>query len=300
MQDCKRELGECRIYLMNILDGKLISENILDTVSNEISQLKNAGKRIPRLDIILVGNDYGSEKYVGMKEKVGEEVGIKVVVHRLEQMVNTLEVVNLIDGLDKDTEVDGYMVQLPLPDHINTNLVLDAIDPQKDVDGLSPVNLGKLFQKDPSAVIPATPLGIVKLLEAYNIKLFGKHVVILGASAIVGIPLEAVFLEKKATVTLCNIHTVGIEEISQTADILVSATGQPLLVNKRFLKPDCVVVDVGTSRHPETGKLVGDVDWDSVQGIPSYITPVPGGVGPMTIASLMSNLMLCYKKNDRR
>ncbi len=285
---------------MNILDGKLISENILDTVSNEISQLKNAGKRIPRLDIILVGNDYGSEKYVGMKEKVGEEVGIKVVVHRLEQMVNTLEVVNLIDGLDKDTEVDGYMVQLPLPDHINTNLVLDAIDPQKDVDGLSPVNLGKLFQKDPSAVIPATPLGIVKLLEAYNIKLFGKHVVILGASAIVGIPLEAVFLEKKATVTLCNIHTVGIEEISQTADILVSATGQPLLVNKRFLKPDCVVVDVGTSRHPETGKLVGDVDWDSVQGIPSYITPVPGGVGPMTIASLMSNLMLCYKKNDRR
>ena len=285
---------------MNILDGKLISENILDTISNEIFQLKNAEKKTPRLDIILVGNDYGSEKYVGMKEKVGEEVGIKVVVHRLEQMVNTLEVVNLIDGLDKDTEVDGYMVQLPLPDHINTNLVLDAIDPQKDVDGLSPVNLGKLFQKDPSAVIPATPLGIVKLLEAYNIKLFGKHVVILGASAIVGIPLEAVFLEKKATVTLCNIHTVGIEEISQTADILVSATGQPLLVNKRFLKPDCVVVDVGTSRHPETGKLVGDVDWDSVQGIPSYITPVPGGVGPMTIASLMSNLMLCYKKNDRR
>ena len=300
MQDCKRELGECRIYLMNILDGKLISENILDTISNEIFQLKNAEKKTPRLDIILVGNDYGSEKYVGMKEKVGEEVGIKVVVHRLEQMVNTLEVVNLIDGLDKDTEVDGYMVQLPLPDHINTNLVLDAIDPQKDVDGLSPVNLGKLFQKDPSAVIPATPLGIVKLLEAYNIKLFGKHVVILGVSAIVGIPLEAVFLEKKATVTLCNIHTVGIEEISQTADILVSATGQPLLVNKRFLKPDCVVVDVGTNRHPETGKLVGDVDWDSVQGIPSYITPVPGGVGPMTIASLMSNLMLCYKKNDRR
>ncbi len=285
---------------MNILDGKSVSEKILNDITEEISQIKYAGGRIPRLDIVLVGNDYGSEKYVGMKEKIAKEVGINGVVHRLDHLVNTLDIVNLIDGLDRDPEVDGYMVQLPLPDQINTNLVLDAIDPKKDVDGLSPVNLGKLFQKDPSAIIPATPLGIVKLLEAYNIKFFGKHVVILGASTIIGIPLEAILLEKNATVTLCNVHTVDIEEIARTADILVSATGEPLLVNQNFLKPDCVVVDVGSNRHPETGKLVGDVDWDVVQGIPSYITPVPGGVGPMTIASLMSNLMSCYKKNDRR
>ena len=130
--------------------------------------------------------------------------------------------------------------------------------------------------------------------------MFGKHVVILGASSIVGIPLEAILLEKNATVTLCNVHTANIQDIAQTADILISATGVPLLVNSSFLKKDCVVVDVGSNKHPETGKLVGDVDWGSIQGIPSYITPVPGGVGPMTIASLMSNLMLCYKKNDRR
>ncbi len=288
------------MYLMKILDGKLVSDTILDGISDEISQITKYGEKIPRLDIILVGNDYGSEKYVSMKEKVGKDVGINVVVHRLDPMVNTLDVVNLIDGLDKDSDVDGYMVQLPLPDQINTNLVLDAIDPRKDVDGLSPINLGKLFQKDPAAIVPATPLGILKLFEAYNIKLFGKHVVILGASSIVGIPLEAILLEKNATVTLCNVHTTNIQDIAQTADILISATGVPLLVNRGFLKEDCVVVDVGSNRHPETGKLVGDVDWDSIQGIPSYITPVPGGVGPMTIASLMSNLMTCYKKNDRR
>lgn len=291
---------ECKIYTMEILDGKLLSQKILDEISQEVVDIKRQGKRIPRLDMILVGDDFGSIKYVQMKEKTARDVGIEGVVHHLENSVNTLDIVNLVDSLDKDPEVDGYMVQLPLPDHINTNLVLDAIDARKDVDGLSPVNLGKLFQKDQSAILPATPLGIVKLLNEYNIKIFGKHVVILGASTIIGIPLEAMLLEKKATVTLCNAHTVDIQEISKTADILVCATGNALLVNSNFLKPECVVIDVGSNRHPETGKLVGDVDWDSVKGIPSYITPVPGGVGPMTIASLMLNLMTCYKKNERR
>jgi methylenetetrahydrofolate dehydrogenase (NADP+)/methenyltetrahydrofolate cyclohydrolase len=250
--------------------------------------------------MILVGDDFGSVKYVQMKEKVAAEVGIKGVIHHLDYNVNTLDIVNIIDQLDADNEVDGYMVQLPLPDHINTNLVLEAIDPHKDVDGLSPINLGKLFQKDPSAILPATPLGIMELLKAYNIKLLGKHVVILGSSTIVGIPLEAVLLEKNATVTLCNVHTVDIEEIAKTADILITATGIPLFVNRNFLKPDCVVIDVGSNKHPDTGKIVGDVDWNTIQGIPSYITPVPGGVGPMTIASLMSNLMSCYKKYGER
>jgi len=285
---------------MELLSGKLLSQNILDDISQVVAELKRAGKRAPRLDMILVGDNFGSIKYVEMKEKVAESIGIKSVIHRLENNVNTLDIVSLVDSLDKDPEVDGYMVQLPLPDHINTNLVLDAIDPRKDADGLSPENLGKLFQKDPSGIVPATPLGIMKLLEEYNIKIFGKHVVILGSSTIVGIPLEAMFLEKNATVTLCNVHTVDIEEIAKQADILISATGAPLLVKKNFLKPGVVVIDVGSSKHPETEKIVGDVDFESVQGIPSYITPVPGGVGPMTIASLMLNLMTCYKKNDRR
>lgn len=285
---------------MELLNGKLLSQNILDDISQEVADIKRKGGKTPRLDMVLVGDDFGSIKYVQMKEKAARDIGIESVIHRMENSVNTLDIVNLIDSLDKDMNVDGYMVQLPLPDHINTNLVLDAIEPRKDVDGLSPVNLGKLFQKDPSGIAPATPLGIMKLLEEYNIKIFGKHVVILGASAIVGIPLEAMLLEKNATVTLCNIHTVDIEERAREADILISATGKQLLVKKSFLKPGVVVIDVGSSKHPETGKIVGDVDWESIQGIPSYITPVPGGVGPMTIASLMLNLMTCYKKNDRR
>ena len=284
---------------MELLDGKSLSQKIQDDISQEIVDIKHQGKKIPRLDMILVGDNFASVKYVERKEKVARELGINGVIHHLDNNVNTLDIIHLIDSLDGDDEVDGYMVQLPLPDHVNTNLVLNAIDPRKDADGLSPENLGKLFQKDSSAIVPATPLGIMRLLGEYNIKIFGKHVVILGSSSIVGIPLEAMLLEKNATVTLCNIHTAEIEEISKQADILISATGQALLVKKEWLKPGCVVIDVGFNEHPETGQLTGDVDWNSVQGVPSYITPVPGGVGPMTIASLMLNLMRCYH-NDKR
>jgi len=284
---------------MEILNGKEVSRGILNKISFNIVKLKEEGKRTPRLDVILVGDDYGSVKYVGMKEKIGKEVGMFVQVHHLDKSVNTLDIVHLIDLLNKDVNVDGLMVQLPLPEHIDKYLVLGSILPSKDVDGLTPTNLGKLFQKDPSAIIPATPLGIVKLLEAYNIKIFGKKVVILGSSTIVGKPLAAVMLEKNATVTLCNSHTVNIDEVSRTADILVSAVGKPEMVKADFLKNECVLVDVGSNKHPETGKLVGDVDWNSVQGIPSYITPVPGGVGPMTIACLMLNLMMCYENGTR-
>lgn len=284
---------------MELLNGREISREILNKISFEIAKLKEEGKRTPRLDVILVGDDYGSVKYVGMKEKVGREVGMLVQVHHLDEKVNTLDVVNLIDSLNKDENVDGLMIQLPLPSHVDKHLVLESIKPSKDVDGLTPTNLGKLFQKDSSGIAPATPLGIMKLLEAYNIKIFGRRVVILGSSTIVGKPLAAVMLEKNATVTLCNSHTVNIEDVSKTADILVSAVGKPELVKAEFLKKDCVLVDVGSNKHPETGKLVGDIDWNSVQGIPSYITPVPGGVGPMTIACLMLNLMRCYRSDTR-
>jgi len=285
---------------MEILDGKKIAEEILNSISGEVERLRIENKRIPRLDMIIVGDDYGSIKYVGMKEKTAREVGIEGQIHHLPFSANTLDIVNLIDSLNRFSGIDGFMVQLPLPEHIDAQLVLNSITPQKDVDGLTAINLGKLFQKDPSAIPPATPLGIMKLLEVYSIKLFGKHVVILGTSNIVGTPLAAMMLEKNATVSLCNAHTVNIQEIARSADILISATGKALLIKKDFLKPGSVVVDVGSNKHPETGKLVGDVDWEDVRGIPSYITPVPGGVGPMTISCLMLNLMSAYRKNDSR
>lgn len=284
---------------MQILDGKEISQGILNSIYLQIEEIRGKGERIPRLDMIIVGNDYGSMKYVDMKERTAKEIGIIGEVHHLEERINTLDLVKVVDSLNNDPEVDGFMIQLPLPSHINKFLVLESIDPKKDVDGLTPTNLGKLFQKDPTAIPPATPLGIMRLLDDYGIKLFGRKVVILGSSAIIGKPLAAMMLEKKATVTLCNSSTVNIEEISQTADILVSATGKPELVKGSFLKDECVVIDVGSNKHPESGKLVGDVDWVSVNGIPSYITPVPGGVGPMTIASLMLNLMTCYRNGAK-
>lgn len=285
---------------MEILDGKKISEEILSNISEEVERLRILNKRIPRLDMIIVGDDYGSIKYVGMKEKTAKDIGIEGQIHHLPFSANTLDVVSLIDSLNGFDGVDGFMIQLPLPEHIDTQLVLNSIAPGKDVDGLTAINLGKLFQKDPSAIPPATPLGIMKLLEVYGIKLFGKHVVILGTSNIIGTPLAAMMLEKNATVSLCNAHTVNIQEISSNADILISATGKALLIKKDFLKPGCVVIDVGSNKHPETGKLVGDVDWEDIKGIPSYITPVPGGVGPMTISCLMLNLMSAYRKNDSR
>lgn len=284
---------------MDILNGKEIARNILNDIALKIRALGEQGKRIPRIDMILVGNDYASQKYVRLKQVVAKEIGVMGWVHRMPESVSTLDVVNLVDTLNKDETVDGFMIQLPLPSHIDRALVLKSIDPKKDVDGLTPTNLGKLFQKDSTAIPSATPLGIITLLDAYNIKLLGKRVVVLGSSAIVGKPLTAMMLERSATVTICNSKTVEIADVAREADILVSAVGKPLFVKENFVKKGCVLVDVGSNKHPESGKLVGDVDMDSVQGIPSYITPVPGGVGPMTLASLMLNLMRCYE-NGRR
>ena len=284
---------------MKILDGKRTSQKILEGISSKVERIALDGKRVPRLDLILVGDDFASVKYVQIKEQKARELGIECQTHHLEQDSTTEEVVNLVKTLNAFDDVDGFMVQLPLPDHIDTSIVLESIEPRKDVDGLTSVNLGRLFQNDPKAIPPATPLGIMKLLDEYKIDVFGKRVVILGASNIVGVPLEAILLRRDATVTICNSKTSNIKEVAKTADILTSATGVPLLVNSEFLKEGVVVIDVGSNKHPETGKLVGDVDWEDIQGIPSYITPVPGGVGPMTVASLMLNLMHCYEQNKR-
>lgn len=284
---------------MKILDGKRTSQKMLEEISSKVERIALDGKRVPRLDLILVGDDFASVKYVQIKEQKARELGIECQTHHLEQDSTTEEVVNLVKTLNAFDEVDGFMVQLPLPSHIDTNAVLESIEPRKDVDGLTSVNLGRLFQNDPKAIPPATPLGIMKLLDEYEIDVFGKRVVILGASNIVGVPLGAILLRRDATVTICNSRTVNIQEVAKTADILISATGVPLLVKSEFLKEGVIVIDVGSNKHPETGKLVGDVDWEDVQGIPSYITPVPGGVGPMTVVSLMLNLMNCYEQNKR-
>lgn len=280
---------------MQILDGKAVASQMQQKIIEQIQQLKIEGSRLPRLDVIIVGNDYGSIKYVEMKQKKALELGITAKVHHLEELTTTDEVKNLILFLNQDSTVDGIMVQLPLPQNIDTNRVLESIDPSKDVDGLTPTNLGKLFQKDLSGIAPATPVGIMELLDYYNIDVYARNVVILGSSNIIGVPLSAMMLEKKATVTLCNELTENISEISKNADILVSATGKAKLVNKDFVKKGCVIIDVGSNKDPQTGKLVGDVDMEDVKDIPEYITPVPGGVGPMTIISLMLNLMKCYR-----
>ncbi|MFA5633642.1 MAG: bifunctional 5,10-methylenetetrahydrofolate dehydrogenase/5,10-methenyltetrahydrofolate cyclohydrolase [Candidatus Dojkabacteria bacterium] len=282
---------------MKILDGKLLSQKIFDEISIKIEKLRMEGKRAPRLDLILVGDDFGSIKYVRMKEKTARELGITCQTHHLDKSASTEEVVNLVKALNMFEHTDAFMVQLPLPEHIDTNLVLESIDPRKDVDGLTSVNLGRLFQNDSRAISPATPLGIVRLLDEYNIKVSGKRVVILGSSNIVGIPLCALLLRRDATVSVCNSKSPNIKEISKQAEILVSATGVPLLVDSSFLSDEVVLIDVGSNSHPDTGKLVGDVNWEDVLGIPSYITPVPGGVGPMTVACLMENVVSIAFKN---
>ncbi len=282
---------------MKILDGKLLSQKIFDEMSIKIERLRMEGKRAPRLDLILVGDDFGSIKYVRMKEKTARELGITCQTHHLDKSASTEEVVNLVKALNMFEHTDAFMIQLPLPEHIDTNLVLESIDPRKDVDGLTSVNLGRLFQNDSRAIPPATPLGIVRLLDEYNIEVSGKRVVILGSSNIVGIPLCALLLRRDATVTVCNSKSPNIKEISKQAEILVSATGVPLLVDSSFLSDEVVLIDVGSNSHPDTGKLVGDVNWEDVLGIPSYITPVPGGVGPMTVACLMENVVSIAFKN---
>lgn len=281
---------------MKILDGKLLSQKIFDEISTKVEKSTMRGERAPRLDLILVGDDFGSIKYVKMKEKTARELGITCQTHHLQEDISTKEVVNLVKALNEFQHTDAFMVQLPLPDHIDSNLVLESIDPKKDVDGLTSVNLGRLFLNDPRAIPPATPLGILKLLEEYNIEVSGKRVVILGSSNIVGIPLSALLLRRDATVTICNSKTPNIKEISKQAEILVSATGIPLFVDSSFLTHEVVLIDVGSNRHPKTGKVVGDVDIEEVSGIPSYITPVPGGVGPMTVACLMENVVSIASK----
>ncbi len=270
---------------MIILDGKTTSQKILDNLSLEIRN----SKLDVRLDIILVGDDPASLKYVELKQKKAESIGIGGQIHHLPQNSTTDQVVSLINQLNNDSNVTGLMVQLPLPPQINTDQVLISILPHKDSDGLNPINLALLFQKNPSAIASATSLGIMKLIEEYNIDIDGKNAVIIGRSPDVSLPLFAQLMAKNATVTICHSHTKNMAEICQKADILISAIGKPKFLGREYVKKNAVVIDVGYATDPSTGNTSGDFDFDAIKDIVSYITPVPGGVGPMTVASLLYN-----------
>jgi len=276
---------------MIILDGKTLSEKILTNLSLEIRNLETK----PTLDIIIVGNDPSSQKYVEMKQQKAESIGIGGTIHQLDQNSTTEDILSLVQNLNQNQKVNAFMVQLPLPPQIDTQKVLSQIDPKKDADGLSPFNLGLLFQKKPTGIASATALGIIKLLEEYKININGKNAVIIGRSSEVSIPLFALLMAKNATVTICHTSTQNLKEICANADILISSIGKPKFFGKDFIKEGAVIIDVGFVADPTTGKTTGDFDFDQVAPISSFITPVPGGVGPMTIASLLLNTVNILK-----
>jgi methylenetetrahydrofolate dehydrogenase (NADP+)/methenyltetrahydrofolate cyclohydrolase len=276
---------------MILLDGKTTSQKLLDSLKQEI-QTKNLK---PMLDIILVGDYQPSIKYVEMKQKKAESIGINGQIHHLPESSTTSEIISLIQKLNQDDHVTGLMVQLPLPPQIDTLAVLSAINPKKDADGLNPTNLGLLFQKKSTGILSATSLGIMKLLEEYKIDLNGKNAVIIGRSPDVSLPLFACLMAKNATVTICHSHTQNLSQITSQADILISAIGKPKFLKSEYVKKNAVVIDVGYAIDPTTGKSTGDFDFDAIKDKVSYITPVPGGVGPMTVASLLFNTVQLAK-----
>lgn len=274
--------------MAELIDGKKISLLIKDEVKDHVSKLKKEGKEKEKaLAVILVGEDPASQVYVRNKKAGCEYVGIRSESYELPEDTSEEEILSLIDRLNADDKINGILVQLPLPKHIDEDKVLLRIDPKKDVDGFHPVNVGNLSIGTPG-FISCTPNGIIQLLKKSGINAEGKHCVIIGRSNIVGKPMANLMLRENATVTICHSKTVNLKEICKTADILIVAIGRAKMVDASYVKPGAVVIDVGMDRD-ENGKLCGDVDFESVKDVAGYITPVPGGVGPMTIAMLLYN-----------
>lgn len=280
--------------MARIIDGKGIAEDIHRELKEEAALLTQEG-RAPGLAVVLVGNDPASETYVRSKERTARELGIFSKVIKKDAGTSKEELIELIKELNEDRRIDGILVQLPLPSHIDEKEIIEAIDPGKDVDGFHPVNTGRLFnsQKDIPRFEPCTPMGIMELLERQGIELEGKKAVVVGRSNIVGKPVACLLLEKNATVTICHSRTRDLAKETATADILVVAVGRAGFINGSMVKEGVVAIDVGINRVD--GKLVGDLDFPSVEKKSSYITPVPGGVGPMTIAMLMKNTIKARK-----
>lgn len=273
-----------------ILDGKMLRDKIFESLKAKLDKMQQK----PTLAVILVGENPASQIYVRNKKKTAEKLGINSLSIEYPSDISEEELLNKIKELNSDEKVTAILVQLPLPAHINKNRIIDAILPQKDVDGLTPYNLGKLFSGEEPYVYPCTPKGILLLLDEYNIKLEGKNIVVVGRSNLVGKPVAQMLLKRNATVTMCHSHTKNLSEITKTADIIVSAVGKKV-IGEKMLKSDCVVIDVGIFRD-ENGKISGDVDFENVSKVTAYISPVPGGVGPMTIASLMLNTVELARK----
>ena len=271
-----------------IIEGKTLAKKIRENLKKECEELKQKGI-IPKLAVIMVGDNPASKVYVKNKSKACEEIGINYEEYLLKENTTQEELIDLIQNLNKDKTINGILLQSPLPEHLNINQAIKAITYVKDVDGFTPSSIGKLMIGE-DTFISCTPYGVIKMFEEYNIDLTGKNVVILGRSNIVGKPLLQCCLNKNATVTVCHSKTKDLEEYTKRADILIAAIGKSKFVKKEMLKKGVVVIDVGINRG-EDGKLTGDVDFDEVKEIASYITPVPGGVGPMTIAMLMNNVI---------
>lgn len=276
-----------------IINGKQQALIIKQRLKNEVDKYKLLYKKSPNLTVILVGNDPASLSYVKGKEKASLEVGIENTTIILDSNVKEEELIDVINELNNDDNVDGILVQLPLPKHLNKDNVINAIKVDKDVDGFTKENVARLWLKQP-CMIPCTPKGIITLLDSNNISLDGKNVVVMGRSDIVGMPVAKLLLDRNATVTIVHSHTKNVKEITNKADILIVAIGRALYVDDSFIKEGCVVIDVGVNRDTKSMKLCGDCDFESVNKKASYITKVPGGVGPMTIASLMENTILAY------
>ena len=275
-----------------ILDGKKLSLILQEDLKEKINKLSNS----PNLTVVMVGEDKASKIYVKNKEKIAKKMGIDTNTIYLNSETTTDELLSIIERLNKDKSVNGILVQLPLPKHIDENLVLEKISPLKDVDGFHPKNLGKLMINNAS-MIPCTPLGIIKLLDFYNIDLEGKNVVILGRSNIVGKPMLHLLLQKNATVTITHSYTKNLKDITKKADILIIAIGKSNFITKEYIKDNAIIVDVGINRVDN--KIMGDVDFNSVKDKVSFITPVPGGVGPLTITMLMYQTYIAYLNQNK-
>jgi methylenetetrahydrofolate dehydrogenase (NADP+)/methenyltetrahydrofolate cyclohydrolase len=289
---------------MQLIDGRKVSEEIYQSLKVEVDKIKAAGGKVPHLAAVLVGNNPASQTYVNAKVKACEQVGFGSTLVKLDENITEDTLLDTIKQLNENPDIDGFIVQLPLPHQINENKVTQAIMPHKDVDGFHPTNLGRMVLNLPS-YLPATPFGIVKLLEAYKIETSGKHCVVIGRSHIVGSPMSILLARNSnpgnCTVTLCHSRTKDLAHYTNQADIIIVALGKPYFLKKEMIKEGVVVIDVGISRVETTTtksgfKLAGDADFDDIADKCSYITPVPGGVGPMTIASLMYNTLLASRK----
>lgn len=281
--------------MAEILDGKALAQKIRENLKAKVEILKDNNIFL-KLAVIMVGNDNSSKIYVRNKSKACEEIGIMYEEFLLKDDIKMKELLDIIQELNDRDDINGILLQSPIPKHLDINEAIKAISPKKDVDGFHPINIGKLVLNQ-DGFVSCTPYGIIRLLEEYNIKIEGKHAVVVGRSNIVGKPMMLSLLNKNATVTICHSKTKNLEEITKTADILICAIGKSKYIKENFVKDGVVIIDVGINRDIETGKISGDVDFENVLKKVSYITPVPGGVGPMTIAMLMTNVVKAGNMN---